>query len=158
MARKLTGKPNGRPSIKTSGEDAIHNMLSGILEEKEIKFDQVLYWIEMQATAQEIASSFRISVESLDNHLHSKFGVGFSELKKKCDGRGKMSLRRYQFQQAEKNATMAIWLGKVWLGQTDTSVLVTTPQKQDEIDKDHLIMELKHEIEKLKNANEPETG
>lgn len=34
---------------------------------------------------------------------------------------GKVSLRRYQFEMAEKNPTMAIWLGKQWLNQTDKS-------------------------------------
>ena len=33
---------------------------------------------------------------------------------------GKISLRRYQFRQAEKgNASLLIWLGKQYLGQTD---------------------------------------
>jgi hypothetical protein len=34
-----------------------------------------------------------------------------------------MSLRRYQFDLAENNATMAIWLGKQWLGQKDEAVI-----------------------------------
>lgn len=34
-------------------------------------------------------------------------------------GKGKISLRRSQFQLAEKNASMAIWLGKQYLGQKD---------------------------------------
>ena len=33
---------------------------------------------------------------------------------------GKIALRRYQLQQAEKNPTMAIWLGKQYLGQRDS--------------------------------------
>ncbi len=32
---------------------------------------------------------------------------------------GKASLRRYQYKMAETNPTMAIWLGKQWLDQTD---------------------------------------
>lgn len=32
---------------------------------------------------------------------------------------GKVSLRRYQYKMAENNPTMAIWLGKQWLEQTD---------------------------------------
>lgn len=31
-----------------------------------------------------------------------------------------MSLRRLQFKHAEKSASMAIWLGKQYLGQRDT--------------------------------------
>ena len=163
MARKPTGNPPGRPAIKTIpptkavGKPMDKNW-KGEIPEKVIIMDQVLYWIDLQATASEIAGSFRVSTETLDAHLKHAFGVGFLELKKRTDGAGKMSVRRYQFKMAEKNATMAIWLGKVWLGQTDTSVLVTTPQKQEEIDKDHLIMELKFEIQQLKDANKSKTG
>lgn len=38
----------------------------------------------------------------------------------KSAGMGKISLRRAQFRLAEKNANMAIWLGKQYLRQTDT--------------------------------------
>jgi hypothetical protein len=34
-------------------------------------------------------------------------------------GEGRMSLRRLQWQTAQKSAVMQIWLGKHWLGQTD---------------------------------------
>lgn len=89
------------------------------LPEKEIVLDQVLYWIDLQATAEEIAGSFYVSTSTLDRRLKEHFGYGFEELKKKCSGSAKLSLRRYQFQQAEKNTTMSIWLGKIWLGQSD---------------------------------------
>ena len=35
-------------------------------------------------------------------------------------GRPKKEMRRYQFALAQKNANMAIWLGKQYLGQSDT--------------------------------------
>ena len=41
--------------------------------------------------------------------------IGCSEESQK----GKASLRRLQFKHAETNPTMAIWLGKQWLGQRD---------------------------------------
>lgn len=113
MPRKPTGKPSGAPKIKVS------EVTSGNLPPKEINLDQVLYWIELQATAEEIAGAFRVSVDTLDNRLKIAFGMGFSDLKKRCSGMSKISLRRFQFQQAEKNASMAIWLGKVWLGQKE---------------------------------------
>lgn len=91
------------------------------LRPKEIIMDQVIYWLEMQATAEEIASSFRVTVETLERAIQDTFGFGYLELRKRCEGNGKLSLRRYQFQQSEKNTTMAIWLGKQWLGQRDTS-------------------------------------
>ena len=91
----------------------------GTIPAKEINLDQVLYWTELQATAEEIAGAFRVSVDTLDRRLREAFGMGFAELRKRCNGLQKLSLRRYQFQQAEKNATMAIWLGKIWLRTTE---------------------------------------
>ena len=38
---------------------------------------------------------------------------------KKYSAKGRTSLRRYQFKLAEKNAAMAIFLGKNYLGQKD---------------------------------------
>lgn len=45
----------------------------------------------------------------------------FSEAYKKGKEKGKMSLRRYQWDLAKTNATMAIWLGKQYLGQHDNA-------------------------------------
>lgn len=112
MPRKPTGNPPGAPKVK------VRSLTVGV-PEKEIIMDQVLYWIGLQATAQEIASSFHVSIETLDTKLKEEFGIGFLELKKRYDGSGKLSLRRYQFKQAESNASMAIFLGKQWLGQND---------------------------------------
>lgn len=134
MGRKPTGKPNGRPKIPLS-----------MLPTKEINFDQVIYWIKMQATAQEIASSFYTTEETLHKRLKEHFGMGFLELKKRYDGEGKLSLRRMQFNQAKKNASMAIWLGKQWLGQRDV------------VDVKEEVLGLLHEfLEELDNAK-PET-
>ncbi len=116
MARKYTRQPNskppGRPPIP------VHPVTNG-LPEKEIVMDQVIYWIGLQATAQEIASSFHVAVETLEKKLREHFGESFCDLKKRCDGNGKLSLRRYQYRQSENNSSMAIWLGKQWLGQKD---------------------------------------
>lgn len=48
----------------------------------------------------------------------------FSDVYKKYSSKGKISLRRFQFQQAEKNTSMAIWLGKQYLGQTEKEISV----------------------------------
>lgn len=128
---------------------------------KEIIFDQVLYWINLQATQEEVASSFRVSVETLNARLKEHFGMSFSELKKRTDGEGKLSLRRYQFKQAEKNATMAIFLGKNWLDQSDGRDDRATPPNDKQLTLNHELMlqnaefvkemkELRKEIAQLK--------
>lgn len=84
----------------------------------------------LMATEEEIAKSMDTTVET----LHSKWNKEtFLECKEKGMAQGKVSLRRYQFAQAEKSPAMAIWLGKQWLGQSDR---VTVENK--ELEKDPL--------------------
>ncbi len=136
MPRKPTGRPNGRPrkTIKPPVDPkAPPSEWKGVIPEKDINLDQVLYWTELQATAEEIAGAFRVSVDTLNRRLREAFGMGFAELRKRCNGLHKLSLRRYQFQQAERNATMAIWLGKIWLGQRETIVTETIVKEEDPV-------------------------
>ena len=68
----------------------------------------------IQCTQQEIASFLGCSVDTLQRDEI------FCGIYKKGQENGKMSLRRMQFKLAEKNPTMAIWLGKQYLGQRDS--------------------------------------
>ena len=52
--------------------------------------------------------------------------MSFSEVFRQKRGLGKVSLRRAQFHLAEKSATMAIFLGKQYLGQTDVQEIKAT--------------------------------
>lgn len=136
MPRKPTGNPNGRPRKPVTppvDPKAPPSQWKGTIPAKEINLDQVLYWTELQATAEEIAGAFRVSVDTLDRRLREAFGMGFADLRKRCNGIQKLSLRRYQFQQSERNATMAIWLGKVWLGQQETIVTETIVKEEDPV-------------------------
>lgn len=136
MPKKPTGKPSGRPKIKTkppTDPNTPASQWNGTVPEKEINLDQVLYWIELQATAEEVAGAFRVSSDTLDRRLREAFGMGFAELRKRCNGLHKLSLRRYQFQQAQRSATMAIWLGKIWLGQRETIVTETIVKEEDPV-------------------------
>ena len=70
----------------------------------------------LMCTDEEIASVLEVSVDTLTNKNNKDT---FTEFKLKGQSKGKMSLRRYQFKLAEKNAAMAIFLGKQYLGQKD---------------------------------------
>lgn len=96
------------------------------LPPKEINFDQVLYWLDLQCSADEIAGSFRVSVDTLYRRIKEKYGLTFAELKEKCSGACKISLRHNQLKLTSSSAAMAIWLGKIWLGQKD-------PDKQQDV-------------------------
>ena len=100
MARKPTGNPNGRPltQINQSEFEGCCRVL---------------------CTEREICDIFGVCEDTLNVWCKRTYGNTFSDTYKKLSSGGKKSLRRYQFELAEKNATMAIWLGKQWLGQTD---------------------------------------
>ena len=67
----------------------------------------------IMCTQEEIATTFDCDVRTMQRDEE------FCRVKKKGKENGKMSLRRTQFKLAEKNPTMAIFLGKQYLGQRD---------------------------------------
>ena len=81
---------------------------------KSIDYETVEKLSKIQCTQQEIANFLGLSVRTLQRDSE------FCRIYKKGQDSGRMSLRRMQFKLAEKNATMAIWLGKQYLGQRDT--------------------------------------
>ena len=78
----------------------------------EIDSDQVRKLAAMQCTNVEIAAFFDCDEGTIRKR--------FSDILSKGREGGKISLRRMQWQSAEKgNTSMLIWLGKQYLGQSD---------------------------------------
>lgn len=100
MPRKPTGNPNGRPR-------------------KEIDKRQFETLCAIMCTELEICEVFDISEDTLNRWCKREYGQTFAETYKKKSAKGKASLRRLQFQLAEKSPAMAIFLGKNYLGQSD---------------------------------------
>lgn len=87
---------------------------------KEVDWKQFDKLCALQCTEQEIADYFEMDTDTLEARIREEFKCKFSELFRQKRGNGKIALRRMQMQTAEKgNATMQIWLGKQYLGQTD---------------------------------------
>ncbi len=148
----------GRPRIPEVTPDIPD--LDGKLPPKPIDYDAIMHWMDLGATAEEIAGSFRISVSTLDTRLKEKFNKNFSELKETVCGPAKISLRRNQFNLTKTNAAMAIWLGKQWLGQKEgeernfanaQAILHLTKMIEEN-------EELKKKIESLMNCSDPMEG
>lgn len=76
----------------------------------------------VQCTIEEIENILKIDHKTIDRLCQEHYSMSFSQIYKKYSDQGKMSLRRFQFRLAEKNASMAIWLGKQYLGQRDQPV------------------------------------
>lgn len=100
MARKPTGRPNGRPKI-------------------EINNEQFKKLCELHCTKEEIAGFFNCGESKIEEYCKEEYGDTFQATFKRLSVGGKMSLRRYQFELAKHNASMAIFLGKQMLGQRD---------------------------------------
>lgn len=73
----------------------------------------------LQCTLEEIASAFDCDERTIERWCCRTYKKGFADIFREKRGKGKISLRRSQFKLAEKNAAMAIFLGKQYLGQTD---------------------------------------
>ncbi|MHC5308167.1 hypothetical protein [Bartonella sp. LJL80] len=72
---------------------------------------------EAQATRSDVAAVLKISGEALKDAFsrHPVLKATYDEAK----AAGRMALRRSQLKLAQTNASMAVWLGKQYLGQRD---------------------------------------
>ena len=105
----------------------------------------------LQCTREEICGFFDISEKTLDSWCKRTYGQSFSLVFNQKRGKGKISLRRAQFRLAEKNANMAIWLGKQWLGQKDTVEI----ERPDEVAiSNNLVEVIKISAQNLTNQEE----
>jgi hypothetical protein len=94
-------------------------MAKGGRPKKEIDYTSVEKLSKLMCTQEEIADFLDISVRTLQRDDE------FCRIYKNGISKGKRSLRRAQWEKAvdEKNATMQIWLGKQYLGQSDKQEL-----------------------------------
>lgn len=94
---------------------------------RDIDWNQFEQLCGIKCTQSEIASIMRISPDTLSDRCQDQYGEDYSSAYKRLSESGNCSLRRNQFVLSKKNATMAIFLGKQWLGQRDPEPL----QNQD---------------------------
>ena len=85
----------------------------------DIDIDQFEKLCNIQCTKEEIAGWFNCSEDTIENFCKKNYKETFSAVFKRHSGKGKVSLRRNQFKLSETNVTMAIFLGKQYLGQSD---------------------------------------
>lgn len=98
---------------------------------KQIDYQSVEKLASIFCTEEEISYFLDISVRTLQRDPE------FCRIYKKGAQVARMSLRRKQYKLAEKNAAMAIFLGKQYLGQTDkveTSIVSIDETTRNEIE------------------------
>lgn len=99
----------------------------------EIDREQFEKLCSIQCTSNEIAGFFNCSVDTIERWCKREYKERFADIYDKKRGVGKISLRRSQFRMAETNPTMAIWLGKQYLGQTEKQEVAVSIQDDDTI-------------------------
>ena len=115
---------------------------------KEIDQKQFENLCGLQCTLEEICGWFDVTDKTLDGWCKRTYHASFSEVFKQKRGAGKISLRRSQWRLAKKNATMAIFLGKQFLGQRDSVDVAVTDAKGIALD----------ELEKMVMQNDADTS
>lgn len=99
----------------------------------EIDREQFEKLCSIQCTINEIASYFNCSVDTIERWCKREYKEGFADIYAKKRGLGKISLRRSQWKMAEHNVSMAIWLGKQYLGQAERQEVAVSVQDDDTI-------------------------
>lgn len=96
-------------------------MAKGQIKQKQATINQNTFesLCAIQCTKEEICSVLDVSEKTLNSWCNNTYGENFSLVFNKKKEYGKSSLRRTQWRLAEKNPTMALWLGKQYLGQKD---------------------------------------
>lgn len=87
----------------------------------------------LQCTLVEVACFFNCSEDTIEKWCKREYKMGFTDIFRIKRSTGKISLRRSQFRLAETNPTMAIWLGKQYLGQTDKQEITVASQDDETI-------------------------
>lgn len=91
-----------------------------------INQDQFEKLAKMLCTGEEISAFFGVSYDTLNEWCKQNYEETFVKVIKRFNDAGRASLRRIQFKIAEKgNSSMAIFLGKQYLGQTDKAEQTT---------------------------------
>ena len=101
---------------------------------KEIDQKQFENLCGLQCTLEEICGWFGVTDKTLNSWCKRTYSESFSEVFRQKRSTGKISLRRSQWKLAEKNANMAIFLGKQYLGQKDEPERQTDGRVQEEND------------------------
>lgn len=119
---------------------------------KEIDQKQFENLCGLQCTLEEICGWFGVTDKTLNSWCKRTYSESFSEVFRQKRSTGKISLRRSQWKLAEKNANMAIWLGKQYLGQKD---IVEVGVEKDNVQDDALSKSLRELAKGLTNDDKP---
>ena len=124
---------------------------------KQIDWDKLDLYLKAGCTQDNICKSFMIDHKTLNSRIKEKHGIDYSEYSHSLRSMGQMLIEATQLKKAlEGNVTMLVWLGKIRCNQKEPDNIVLVPPQQNDIDKDHLIMQLQHKLAQIEEKNEIE--
>lgn len=103
-------------------------MAKGQIKQKQATINQSTFegLCAIQCTKEEVCAVLNVSYSTLLRWCNETYGTDFETIFAEKRENGKASLRRTQWSMAEKNPTMAIWLGKQYLKQRDNIEVEST--------------------------------
>ena len=130
---------------------------------KPIDWAKFELYLKAGATQTKIAKSFGIDPETLSYRVKDHYGMSYTDYSTSLHSTGELLIEATQFQKAlAGNIQMLLWLGKIRCGQREPEMVSSIPPQQEYIDKDHVIMQLQHQITTLtekfeQNADKSQT-
>lgn len=118
---KTTTKKNDKTATRKKATSKTAKKSTRGRPKAQINKDTFEELCNIQCTLEEIAGCFKVSVDTIERWCKREYGTIFAEVYKMYSAGGKASLRRTQFKLAESSSSMAIWLGKQYLGQKDNA-------------------------------------
>lgn len=120
--KKASSKASVNTENKTPDNTSGNKSKRGVMgrPRKEIDKEEFEKLLALHCTLSECCAFFDCDDKTLNKWCKEQYGTTYSEVFRIKSGLGKISLRRAQFRLAERNAAMAIFLGKNLLGQSDT--------------------------------------
>ena len=138
-------------------------MSKGGRPEKEISWPLVEKFLEAGCSAKEIASKFRMKVDTFYTRFKKHYRCSFQDYRVMGDTAGKADIRLALHSKAlndgnKVNTKTLIFLAKCRLGMVQPEATQSEAANQKEIDLTHQIMQLQNKIVELeKNGNKSET-
>lgn len=116
----------------------------------DIDWERIELYMKAGADHKRIAESFGLEPETLRIRIRERYGEPYQKVNDTFKRRGELLIEATQFQKAlSGNVQMLLWLGKIRCGQKEPENVNNIPPNQSEIDKDHVIMQLKHKIQQM---------
>ncbi len=123
---------------------------------KEINWDVVDKLIEAGCNGLEIAAKFRIDADTFYNRFKKEYCFSFQDYSGKAQDCGKADIKSMLHAKALNNSapgntTLLIFLARCRLGMKEPEIAQLVAANQDDINKDHEIMQLKYRLAQMES-------